>query len=1004
MSSDNIQTQVIHAGQESDKWYMNPVIPPMVLSTTYEQVKPNVNVGHDYIRAGNPSRDIIQKCLATIENCKYSCVYSSGMTASMAIINYLKAGEHIITSKDIYGGTKDYLHQFASINHAIEVSSIDMTDVNNVSKELIPNTKMVWLETPSNPHLVVIDINAVVTLVKNYNPDIIVVVDSTFLTPYFQKPLALGADVVVHSITKYLNGHSDVMMGCCNTNNETIYRHLHLMQTLLGLVPSPFDCYLANRGLKTLHVRMDRHYQNGLAVAKFLESNPRVDRVLYPALPSHPQHDIHMKQTTGMSGMVSFYIKGDLNTTYNFLQNLKLIKRATSLGGYESLAEVSSLKKSDANPEKDCGKIESNDYLIRMSVGLEDVNDIIDDIDQALKIATFFFLTCLGFVYGLGGPWKFPILAFENGGVAFFVAYIIGYIFIAFPILNFEVNLGQFSRSSVGTVFGKLMPAAQGLGWCMAINSFLFIISYNFHISLILNFIVSAIFMPTGSIISCKNVWNSDGCTSLYDDKECFDYYNKKLDMTINVSIFYNNNCYHGYDYKTLDDNRTLYFRTHQIEKVNAVEEFFNDRLLNISSKVDDFGSFNWIVFLSMISNWIIVFLIAINGIKTIQRVSAVALTFASIFIILLLLFVLSLKGASTEVYKFFTQPDFSYLLRLETWLEVGSFIFFQFGLGVYLLMGSYLNGSQNVYKSIIKIGIHDVTANIVTTSFVMGIYGFLSHYTKLSIKDMMNTEVKLIFVSIPEAALMMPIGTIFLTIILLIIYLLGLLAISCCYEVLISTCSECFMVLKNNMLKFRVFSILFFMTSNFIFSFSNGFYILTILNEYVATFNVFIIVIIEFLIIVVYYKMKTFIEDIRSMIGSPSSKFQSIFSQEGLINKYLWMFVTPTITFVIFIVTFFNMTTSNLSVYIKNNEYIFPPIVTKFGWFISLSPLMAIPIFLVYNIWRYKKYHKPLHKLLKPTSKWPKRNNTPMTDFLVRNTTITEDTEDIFSICTKSL
>uniref|UniRef100_A0A0N4Z973 cystathionine gamma-lyase n=1 Tax=Parastrongyloides trichosuri TaxID=131310 RepID=A0A0N4Z973_PARTI len=316
MSSDKIATQVIHSGQESDIWYMNPVIPPITLSTTYKQVRPNVNTGYNYSRIGNPSRDVIQKCLATIENSKYSCVYSSGMTASMAIINYLKAGEHIITSKDIYGGTKKYLQEYVSVNNGIELSIVDMRDIMNVTKELKESTKMVWVETPSNPHLVVIDIVYLVTLIKNYNSNIIIVVDSTFMTPLFQKPLALGADVVVHSITKYLNGHSDVLMGCCNTNNETIYRHLLSMQSMLGVVPSPFDCYLANRGLKTLDVRMNRHYKNGLAVAKFLESNPRVDRVFYPALPSHPQHDIHMKQTTGMSGMVSFYIRGDLDTAY----------------------------------------------------------------------------------------------------------------------------------------------------------------------------------------------------------------------------------------------------------------------------------------------------------------------------------------------------------------------------------------------------------------------------------------------------------------------------------------------------------------------------------------------------------------------------------------------------------------------------------------------------------------------------------------------------------------
>jgi len=271
--------------------------------------------------------------------------------------------------------------------HGIEASFVDMTNLTAFETHLQTNTKMVWLESPTNPLLKVVDIAEVSAIAKKYNPEIVVVVDNTFMSPFFQRPLSLGADAVLHSITKYINGHSDVVMGAVMTDNERIKQHLVFQQLAVGAIPSPFDCFLVNRGVKTLHVRMRAHMANALAVARFLEANPRVESVLYPELESHPQHAVHRKQTKGMSGMVSFYLRGELDQSRAFLSNLKIFTLAESLGGYESLAELPAVMTHASVPAEDRLKLRITDNLIRISVGIEDVDDLIADLDQALKKA-----------------------------------------------------------------------------------------------------------------------------------------------------------------------------------------------------------------------------------------------------------------------------------------------------------------------------------------------------------------------------------------------------------------------------------------------------------------------------------------------------------------------------------------------------------------------------------------------------------------------------------------
>uniref|UniRef100_A0A669AZU0 Cystathionine gamma-lyase n=1 Tax=Oreochromis niloticus TaxID=8128 RepID=A0A669AZU0_ORENI len=371
-------TDAIHVGQEPEQWKSMAVVPPISLSTTFKQHSPGKHAGFEYSRSGNPTRNCLEKAVAALDGAKYS--------ATVTITHMLKAGDGIVSMDDVYGGTNRYFQRIAA-EVGLDVSFADCTKPQLLKAALKPNTKLVWIETPTNPMMKVVDIKACSDLVHEHNKDIVVVVDNTFMSAYFQRPLALGADICMYSATKYMNGHSDVVMGLVSMNREDLYERLKFLQNALGSVPSPFDCFLCNRGLKTLHLRMERHFKNALAVAKFLEADPRVEHVLYPGLPSHPQYEVMKRQCTGCPGMIAFDIKGKLEHATTFLSNLKMFAIAESLGGYESLAEHPAIMTHASVPENERNVLGISDTLIRLSVGLEDEADIIEDLDQALAAA-----------------------------------------------------------------------------------------------------------------------------------------------------------------------------------------------------------------------------------------------------------------------------------------------------------------------------------------------------------------------------------------------------------------------------------------------------------------------------------------------------------------------------------------------------------------------------------------------------------------------------------------
>jgi cystathionine gamma-lyase len=398
-------TTAVRAGHNPDEWKYRPVIPPLVLTTTFKQFEPDVHEGFEYSRGGNPTRQFLETSIAALEGGSFARAFASGLAATSAIVESLRSGDHIVCNDDVYGGTNRYFQRIAS-RFGIETTFVNLSKTDLLKAELRPNTRLIWIETPTNPLIKLVDIAAVCELVKAHyrgtdeadDADAagvrrpIIVVDNTFATPYFQRPLSLGADLVVHSCTKYLNGHSDVVGGCAIGNSARLAETLLFAQKAIGAVPSPFDCYLVLRGIRTLHVRMERHARSALRVAKFLEAHARVSKVLYPGLPSHSQHELAVRQMRGFSGMLSFYLNAEghadeLAVAKKFLAALKLFTLAESLGGFETLIEIPAIMTHASVPKEQRVQLGISDTLIRVSVGLEDPEDLIADLENAFRVA-----------------------------------------------------------------------------------------------------------------------------------------------------------------------------------------------------------------------------------------------------------------------------------------------------------------------------------------------------------------------------------------------------------------------------------------------------------------------------------------------------------------------------------------------------------------------------------------------------------------------------------------
>ena len=377
-------TRAIHAGQHPDPT-TGAVMTPIYATSTYAQESPGVNKGYEYARGKNPTREAFERCIADLENGTHGFGFASGMAATSTALELLDAGSHIITGDDLYGGTYRLFERVRRRSAGLDFTYADWTDLAAVEAAIRPETKMLWVETPTNPLMKLADIAAVSKLARANG--LLMVVDNTFATPWCQSPLDLGADVVMHSATKYLNGHSDVIGGVLVTRDADLATQLKFLQNSVGGVMGPFDAFLVNRGLKTLGVRMKAHCENALAIARWLDGRAGVARVYYPGLESHPQHDLARRQMRGFGGMISILIDGDLARTRQIMERLQVFTVAESLGGVESLANHPAIMTHASVPKevREAGGVTDN--LIRLSVGVEDLDDLIADLEQALAAA-----------------------------------------------------------------------------------------------------------------------------------------------------------------------------------------------------------------------------------------------------------------------------------------------------------------------------------------------------------------------------------------------------------------------------------------------------------------------------------------------------------------------------------------------------------------------------------------------------------------------------------------
>ncbi len=376
-------TLAIHAGQQPDPT-TGAIMTPVYLTSTYVQSGPGEHKGYEYSRTQNPTRQALERCLATLEGAGHGMAFASGCAAADAVMHLLESGDQVICSDDVYGGTFRLFDKVFR-RHGLEFTFVDLSNAANLEPAITAKTRAIWVETPTNPMMKLVDLSQVADLARRRK--LISICDNTFMSPFFQRPIEFGIDIVVHSTTKYLNGHSDCVGGFACTSSKELADQLYFLQNAVGAVPSPMDSFLVLRGVKTLHVRMERHAQNAARIAEFLSAHQKVNKVTYPGLDTHPQHQLARKQMKGFGGMMTFEIRGGLEAARKLLKSVKVFACAESLGGVESLIEHPAIMTHASVPREARERLGINDGLIRLSVGIEDAQDLVDDLQRALAAA-----------------------------------------------------------------------------------------------------------------------------------------------------------------------------------------------------------------------------------------------------------------------------------------------------------------------------------------------------------------------------------------------------------------------------------------------------------------------------------------------------------------------------------------------------------------------------------------------------------------------------------------
>ncbi|MDC0577876.1 cystathionine gamma-synthase [Gammaproteobacteria bacterium] len=383
-NKQGFETRAIHAGQEPDPT-TGAIMTPIYTSSTYVQESPGVHKGYDYSRSVNPTRKALEACVADLEGSNFGYAFASGMAASATVLELLDSGDHVIAMDDLYGGTYRLFENVRKRSAGLDFTFCDLSDLSTLENSINEKTKMIWIETPTNPLLKIADLEAISNFAKSHN--LIAVCDNTFCSPFVQNPLELGFDIVVHSATKYLNGHSDLIGGVvvCSNDREELASEILYLQNAVGSIMNPFDSFLLLRSLKTLPIRMERHCSNAHKIALYLESHDAIEKVIYPGLESHPQHEIAKKQMNGFGGMISVVLKGGLESATKFLERTELFSLAESLGGVESLIEHPAIMTHASIPPEIREEIGISDGLVRLSVGIESIDDLMLDIENSLN-------------------------------------------------------------------------------------------------------------------------------------------------------------------------------------------------------------------------------------------------------------------------------------------------------------------------------------------------------------------------------------------------------------------------------------------------------------------------------------------------------------------------------------------------------------------------------------------------------------------------------------------
>uniref|UniRef100_A0A0K0G1P0 Sodium-dependent dopamine transporter (inferred by orthology to a human protein) n=1 Tax=Strongyloides venezuelensis TaxID=75913 RepID=A0A0K0G1P0_STRVS len=589
----------------------------------------------------------------------------------------------------------------------------------------------------------------------------------------------------------------------------------------------------------------------------------------------------------------------------------------------------------------------------------------------------FFILTAIGCAVGLGNIWRFPYVAYENGGSAFLIPYFLSSLLIGIPMLQFEMNYGQFSRAGCGTAFKSMMPVGQGIGWVMLVNSFLIATFYIMIMAYILLYLYTILIGQANTYVSCDNPWNTLSCISSIKNLNCYESRSKSFEKHTKA-IFLNNTCHYGYTDEEIFDIRNNYFKNISGTPTSATEEFFDRYILRRTNDFDNLGDFNWKLFYSLTFSWILIFLFSWKGVKILGKISIFTSIFPYIVVIAFLIKSFELDGSMDGLKFYLLEPDFSLIFDYKTWVAASTQLIFSFsiGMGNMHTLASYNSNNHNVFVDVGVIAAADVFMSIVGGGVVFGILGFLAKKTGKKIPDVVASGTTLAFVVYPEATSLMSYSNIWAFSYFLMLFLIGASTQVCFVDLIVTAFYDSFESTRKHRSKIVLISCFLMYICGIIFCYDGGIYYFTIFNEYTTGFNLVFVLILELFSVTIFYGIKNFMNDIRSMIGSPKNKFSSICGPTGSFVKYCWLFLTPLILLSLSVTLIYSFITENPSYGVGDKIIHFPKKAKYLGYTLAFSSLIPLFVFFFLNAFIYGRRGKSFKELFKPLETWPSYKN----------------------------